>query len=221
MKTTATTCKALAAALGMAVCAMAHAADADSVLKVRIGDGLAKLGKTVQGLEPDVCSNSERSWYRSQGWSCDGYAKDGLTAGQVSLRARFRMAEPVFTVANVTLSGEVLQAKGDESAKSLSQACDRLMRVLEATYGQGQISALVKSPGSVRYVVFYDSMELGSTATLMCLENGMRGKPEVLITVDPRGQGARASGPVARSWKGPASDPVTTSISSSTYRSLP
>ena len=173
-------------------CGGAVAADAETVLTVRIGDGLSQLGAKVQGLDPDVCSRSEKSWYQSNGWSCEGYVKEGLKAGDIELKARIRMVEPAFTVGNVTMSGVVDEVKSAGAGAVLVKACDGLMSSLESRYGRGEASTMNKTAGAVHYVVFYESEAMRCSATLVCQENGNQGKAEVLVSIDRAGQKVRA-----------------------------
>jgi|JI10StandDraft_1071094.scaffolds.fasta_scaffold09787_2 hypothetical protein len=178
--------KALGLGLGLVCLALqASAGGADSVLKVRIGHGLKELGANVEGLKPDVCNRGEKSWYQANGWSCEGYMKDGIRVGGVDLKARFRMAEPTFTVANVTLAGEVQGDGSGGSSRALVAACDTLMAELDKTYGRGDVTVMDKRPGNVKYVVFYGSKVLAEAATMVCQDNGSTGASEMVVDIVP------------------------------------
>jgi len=173
-------------ALGVALLGLqVHAGDAESVLQVRIGAGLKELGANVSGLKPDVCLDEEKGWYQANGWSCEGYVKEGIQVSGVELRARFRMAGPKLRVANVTLAGEVATREGRASSSALVDACDSLMGALSKTYGRGDTLVMDKREGSVRYVVFYGSKSLGEAATMVCQDNRLRGTSELVVDIVP------------------------------------
>lgn len=185
-------------AIGAACLALqAYAGDADSVLKVRIGDSVKELGANVVGLKPDVCQADEKVWYQANGWSCEGYVKEGIRVEGVQLRARFRMAEPTFKVANVTMLGEVAGNQASGSSTALVNACDALMGALGKTYGRGDVTVMEKRPGAVKYVVFYGSESIGETAMMVCQDNGSTGVSELVVDIVGSGERERKPGLMA------------------------
>lgn len=178
--------KLKALALGMACLALqVHAGGADSVLSVRIGHGLKELGANVTGLKPDLCDADEKGWYQANGWSCEGYVKNGIRVGGVELKARFRMAEQTFKVANVMLVGEVAGEPTPGASRALVEACDTLKEDLDRTYGRGDVTVMDKRSGAVKYVVFYGSKSLGEAATMVCQDNGSTGVSEMVVDIVP------------------------------------
>lgn len=171
--------------LGLLVSAMsAHALDFSEVLGVRIGDRLSDLGSKVAGLEPDVCATDERGWYQANGWSCEGYARGGVRAGSVELKARFRMVEPMFSVGNVTLTGEVFGQNAEAQAEALMSGCIDLKRELDGRFGKGSLSNISSKVGGLKFVVHYDMTEPAESVTLLCRQDESTGKAEMLVSIE-------------------------------------
>lgn len=178
-------CLGVLATVGINASNAAPVGTDEVIAGLRWGDGVAALKQRFEGLEPDLCSASERGYYEAMQWSCEGFAKKGLVIAGTRFYVRVRMSSEVYGLAGLSMLTRIEGTKTDRLGRSmLLDTCEQMQKILTARFGGGSSASNVMTREAVKVVASWRSERSSSDVTLACVEAAMNDYGEVLVTLD-------------------------------------
>ncbi|MBK6616202.1 hypothetical protein [Ottowia sp.] len=168
----------------LAMHAVALAGDRPVFFGLGWGEGLAEIKQAFGTLEPDVCSRSDKGYFETKGWSCEGYKRPAKRIADFDFDVHVHLSESTYTLAGLTLkavdSGQSGRSKPDRR-EALVGTCETLRGQLSKTLGPGAEAMGSRAGQDVLTMHRWEAPQRHTSATLICRHESTLGSAEIQL----------------------------------------